>query len=89
VERDAHRIERVGSPLKEGLGGSLWTAAKGLTAAALAGSLVAKGRKGRVATALLGTAGALALRFAVFHAGKASARDPRAVFEQQRSGEGH
>ena len=35
---------------------------------------------------LLGTAGALALRFAVFHAGKASSRDPRATFLQQRGG---
>jgi hypothetical protein len=28
--------------------------------------------------------GALTLRFAVFHAGKASARDPRATFRPQR-----
>ena len=86
VERDVHRIERVGRPLKEGLGGSLWAAAKGLTAAGLAASLLARDRKGKIAAALVGSAGALALRFALFHAGKASARDPRALFGQQRSG---
>jgi hypothetical protein len=37
---------------------------------------------------LLGTAGALALRFALLQAGHRSARDPRATFEQQRAGRG-
>ncbi|HEX7183495.1 MAG TPA: NrfD/PsrC family molybdoenzyme membrane anchor subunit [Thermoanaerobaculia bacterium] len=85
VERDAGRVERVGRPLHEGLSGVLWKAARGLTAASLAASLLpGRSRVKRTAMALLGTAGALALRFAVFQAGKASARDPRATFRQQR-----
>jgi formate-dependent nitrite reductase membrane component NrfD len=45
-------------------------------------------RQARLAAGLLGTAGALALRFGIFHAGKASAADPRASFRQQRAGYG-
>jgi hypothetical protein len=37
---------------------------------------------------VLGTAGALGMRMAIFYAGVASARDPRATFEHQRSGHG-
>jgi formate-dependent nitrite reductase membrane component NrfD len=89
VEREAGRIERVGRPLSEGLSGSLWRAGKALTAASLAASLIpARSKVGRWASALLGTGGALAMRFAVFHAGKQSARDPRAAFHQQRAGHG-
>lgn len=47
-----------------------------------------RARPPRLLTAALGTAAALALRFAVFHLGKASARDPRATFHQQRAGHG-
>ncbi|MGH2749011.1 MAG: NrfD/PsrC family molybdoenzyme membrane anchor subunit [Actinomycetota bacterium] len=85
VEKEADRVERVGKPLKEGLSGSLWKAAKLATAGGLALSLVAsKRRSARLAAGALGTVGALALRFAIFHAGKTSARDPRATFDQQR-----
>jgi formate-dependent nitrite reductase membrane component NrfD len=85
VEREANRIETVGRPLREGLSGTLWSAAKAMTAASLLLSLLpGRSRAKRLAGGLLGTAGALALRFAVFHAGKASARDPRATFHQQR-----
>jgi hypothetical protein len=89
VERDADRVERVGRPFHEGLSGSLWKAAEALTATSLALSLAAgKTRGGRTAAGLLGIAGSIAVRFAVFHAGKASARDPRATFHQQRAGHG-
>jgi formate-dependent nitrite reductase membrane component NrfD len=99
VEREAESAGKVGTPLREGLGGGLWTAAKLATAASLLGSLLprraGRGRREKklgtavkVATGLLGTAGAIALRFAIFHAGKASARDPRATFRQQRAGHG-
>jgi formate-dependent nitrite reductase membrane component NrfD len=89
VERDAGRVERVGRPLREGLSGSLWTASKVLTAGSLVLSLLSRRSRGlRAAAGLLGTAGALALRFSVFHAGKASTRDPRATFHQQRAGGG-
>jgi formate-dependent nitrite reductase membrane component NrfD len=89
VEREANRVERVGRPLRQGLGGSLWRAAKGLTAASLVLSLLpGSSRRRRVAAGVLGTLGSVAVRFAVFHAGKASARDPRATFDQQRAGRG-
>jgi formate-dependent nitrite reductase membrane component NrfD len=88
VESEADRTERVARPLHEGLGGALWRASKALTGASLLLSLLGRRRKARTAAGILGTAGAIALRFAVFHAGKESARDPRATFQHQRSGHG-
>jgi hypothetical protein len=93
VERDAARVDTVAKPLREGVSGGLWKAARALTAASLAlallpGRLAGRSRPLRVAQGLLGTAGAVALRFSVFHAGKASARDPRATFRQQRQRHG-
>jgi formate-dependent nitrite reductase membrane component NrfD len=97
VERETSRVEIVGQPLREGVSGALWQSAKLLTGASLGLSVASLFVKGgsrrqesrrsslRVASAVLGTAGALALRFGVFHAGKASARQPRASFQQQRS----
>jgi formate-dependent nitrite reductase membrane component NrfD len=91
LERDAARVEQVAKPLHEGVSGTLWKSAKVLTAASLALSLLPRPRRRGLARAqqigagLLGTAGAVALRFAVFHAGKASARDPQATFAQQRA----
>lgn len=85
LEREAGKTEAVGRPLREGLAGALWNTAKALTAASLVLSLLpGRSRVKRVAGGLLGTAGAVALRFALFHAGKASARDPRATFHRQR-----
>jgi formate-dependent nitrite reductase membrane component NrfD len=86
VETKAAQVETVAKPLRQGVSGALWKAAKALTAASLALSLL-PGKSGlrRKAVGVFGTAGALALRFAVFHAGKASARDPRATFRQQHS----
>jgi formate-dependent nitrite reductase membrane component NrfD len=87
VERDADRVETVGRPLREGLSGALWKTARALTGASLALSLLpGRSRVKSAAQGALGTAGALALRFAVLHAGRASARDPRAVFHEQRHG---
>jgi hypothetical protein len=89
VQRDADVVERVGKPFHEGVSGALWRASKMLTGASLALSLLpGKARWKRRVGPLLGTTGAVALRFAVFHAGKASTRDPRATFEQQRTGRG-
>jgi formate-dependent nitrite reductase membrane component NrfD len=87
VEHEAGRVAEVARPLRAGLSGGLWQAARLATAASLALSLLPGGsRRKRVAAGLLGAAGAIGLRFAVFHAGKASARDPRATFRQQRAG---
>lgn len=89
LERHVSRIERVGRPLKTRLSGALWKAAKVCTLASLAISLVPrKSRAVRIAGGLLGTAGAVLTRFSLFQGGKASARDPHAVFAQQRAGHG-
>lgn len=86
IEHGTSRVERVGRPLHEGVSGALWTAAKALTAASLLASILpGRSRRRTLAAGLLGTAGALALRFAVVQAGKASAHDPRASFAQQRA----
>jgi formate-dependent nitrite reductase membrane component NrfD len=89
VDAEASRVERVARPLKEGVSGSLWKLAKTLTATSLAVSLLpGHGRTKRALTGVMGTGGALAVRFAMHHAGKASTRDPHATFEQQRAGRG-
>ncbi len=90
VEHEAGRVEEVGRPLHEGLSGTLWKASEALTAASLALALLPgrRSRGRRVVEGALGAAGSLAMRFAVFHAGKASARSPRATFHQQRAGHG-
>jgi formate-dependent nitrite reductase membrane component NrfD len=85
LEADARRIERVGRPLKEGLGGTLWQTSKVLTIASAVLSLMpGASRPKRVIAGILGSAASLCLRLGIFYAGKASARDPRASFEQQR-----
>jgi hypothetical protein len=92
VERTADRVDRIGRPLHDGASGALWRLGKVCTAASLAVSLVpvpTGGRRGRrLLSAVLGSVGSLATRFGLFHAGTASARDPRATFEQQRAGQG-
>jgi formate-dependent nitrite reductase membrane component NrfD len=88
VERAAD--ERIGRPLREGASGALWRTGKVCTGGALVTSLLpvpAAWRPARrIIGAVLATLGSLAMRFAVFHAGKASVRDPRATFEPQRAG---
>jgi hypothetical protein len=88
VEQDAGRVPVVRKPLEEGISGALWKASKALTAAGLVLSLFGRSRRITRTSALLGTAGAIALRFAIFHAGKASARDPHATFQLQRDNSG-
>jgi formate-dependent nitrite reductase membrane component NrfD len=89
VERDAKRIEEVARPLQEGLSGRLWSASTACTVGSLLLSII-PGPAGRVRTAtvgssVLGTIGSAAMRFAIFYAGKASARSPRATFDTQRA----
>lgn len=90
VERDVSAIDEVGRPLRRGVAGTLWRAAQALEVAALFLSVASsrRARRPRALIAALGTAASLALRFAVFHLGKTSARDPRATFRQQRGGHG-
>ena len=86
LEARVSRIERVGRPLARSLSGALWKTAKLCTGASLGISLVRhKSPRLRFAAGILGTAGALLTRFALHHGGKASARDPHAVFAQQRA----
>jgi formate-dependent nitrite reductase membrane component NrfD len=86
VEREASGVERVGRPLSEGVSSTLWKASKFLTSAGLGVSMLGKKKRwaARLSTAL-GVSGALALRFALWQAGRASARDPQATFELQRA----
>lgn len=89
VQRQASEVPEVGRVLQEGVAGSLWKASTVLSGASLALSVLpGEGRAKRILGALLGTAGGLAVRFAVFHAGKASALDPAATFARQRAGYG-
>ncbi len=86
LERDASRLERTGRPLKKGFSGFLWQSAKVLTLAGILLSVApGKGRKKRIASGLISSAASICLRFGLFHAGKASARDPRASFVMQRA----
>jgi formate-dependent nitrite reductase membrane component NrfD len=85
-ERTAGRVPQVAKPLHQGVTGALWKASRIGVAASLAISLWPKApRAVRVIGGALGTLGALATRFGVFHAGKASARDPHATFDWQRA----
>ena len=84
-EHNAEQITRVGRPLKEGVSGQLWKGSKLLSLVGLAlGWLPGNGRGQRTVAALCTAMGALLLRYAITEAGKASARDPRATFQQQR-----
>ena len=85
LEVEANRVKRVGRPLTSGFSGFLWQTAKVLTVAGIILSVTpGKSRGKRIASGIIGTAASLCLRFGIFHAGKASARDPRASFESQR-----
>ena len=87
VERQVGTPEIVSAPLRHGVSGALWRAAKIFVASSLALSLLPESRPVRRAAGWLGTLGTLALRFGVVRAGRISARDPRATFAQQRAAE--
>lgn len=89
VEREVGGSPRSKRPYEEGASGAMWRAAKVATAASLLTWLLpGRSRGKRVAAGALGTVGTLLVRFAVWQVGKASARDPRATFTQQRAGRG-
>jgi formate-dependent nitrite reductase membrane component NrfD len=80
VGKEAARVESVGEPLRSGPSGALWRASQVASVTGLALTLIpGSSRDRRMLSGVFGTAGSLALRFGVFHAGKASARDPRAA----------
>jgi formate-dependent nitrite reductase membrane component NrfD len=85
TERMIRRVGFVAEPYEQGKSGRLMKAARGLTAAGVGLSLL--GRRSRLARAGAGAAyvaGSLALRFGVFEAGLASARDPKYTVVPQR-----
>jgi formate-dependent nitrite reductase membrane component NrfD len=88
LEREAAEVPRVARPLRAGVSSAMWRASQALSAAGLAASVLSRRPSVRRAAGLLGTLGALSLRFAVMQAGRASARDPHATFDQQRAGRG-
>ena len=86
VERETGRVPQVAKPLREGATGALWTAAKVLSATSLVLTLIpGKSQRMRKVSGAVGTLASIAIRFAIFHAGKRSAADPRATFHLQRS----
>ena len=86
MEHEVSSVPQVGRVYREGVAGALWKAATIATASSLAIALLpGQSRAKRAAAGVLGTIGAVCLRFAVFHAGRASALDPRATFRQQRA----
>jgi hypothetical protein len=89
LEKQVSRTERVGEPLNGGISGSLWKTSTALGVVGLVLSLLpGQSRAKSIVSGLVGTSGGLCTRFAVFEAGKASARDPHATFAQQREGGG-
>jgi formate-dependent nitrite reductase membrane component NrfD len=86
TERSIATVPEAARPLNEGFSGSLWKAAKVLTAASLMVSLIpgTNPRLRRVA-GVLGTLGSICLRFGIHYAGQQSAMNPRATFHQQRA----
>lgn len=79
VERGAFAAS-VGAPLREGRSGRLHLASWWLGAASLASTLLGRPRL----AGALGTAAAIAARFAIVDAGRASAADPHATLAEQR-----
>lgn len=84
-----HRIEHghglLSEPYLTGRGGTLLQMARGLTAAGMVGSLVSRRNRSRsVVSGALATAGSVCLRFGVFQAGIASAKDPKYTVVPQR-----
>jgi formate-dependent nitrite reductase membrane component NrfD len=89
IEKQVATVASAVKPLRSGFSGFLWQTGKVLSAASLVLSLVpSKDRRLLRATGVLGTAGAICLRFGIHYAGTRSARDPHATFDQQRAGQG-
>jgi len=78
LEREAHAVPGAIRPLRDGFSGTLWNAATICAVAGLAVSAIpGNHRAKRIATGVLGLAGGVAVRFAIFYGGKRSAREAR------------
>lgn len=87
VERAADAAG-VAQPLRTGASSAWWRASKWLGAASLVATAWPSRHRARsVIAGALGTAAAIAARFAIVEAGRASAADPRATFDLQRRGQ--
>lgn len=85
MERSTRENEDAVSAVKQGRGGTLWTAAKVTLVAGVAVSLVpGRSPAKRMLGGALTTVGALCLRFALMETGKAAAREPQATVRPQR-----
>jgi hypothetical protein len=85
AETMERQLGDIGEPYRKGLAGSLSMIAKVVTGTGAAVMAVGgRHRWGRVGGGALIAAGAAFTRFAVFEAGKESARDPKYVVGQQR-----
>lgn len=79
------RLGMVGEPYRQGRSGGLIKVAGVLTLAGAAGALVSgRSRAGSVVSGVALLAGSLCTRFGVFHAGSASAEDPKYTVVPQR-----
>lgn len=88
VEKEP-RTPEVRRALTEGGAEKMWRAGKALSLASLALALTpARYRRLHLASAVLATAGVLTKKWAVYAAGRPSARNPRATIEMQRQGHG-
>jgi formate-dependent nitrite reductase membrane component NrfD len=86
LDREASAIERVGAPLREGSSGALWRASKGAAVLGLVATLIGdRSTSSRWVGAILAIGSSLAMRVAIWRGGRASARDPRATFDQSRA----
>ena len=86
AEREAKRVAEVGAALEKGPGAGMWKLSTAATLASLAISALPGGGRGvRALQAAMGLAGSWALKAGVFEAGRASARNSRALFEQQKA----
>jgi formate-dependent nitrite reductase membrane component NrfD len=86
MERQASEVERVGLPFRQGVSGAMWRTAAVLEAASVVLTLLpGRSKAKRITAGLLGTFGSMLMRFSIEQLGRASARDPRASFHQQRA----
>ncbi|MBN8470824.1 polysulfide reductase NrfD [Corallococcus exiguus] len=89
VELEARQVVEVGKPLRTGVSGALWMLSRTCSLAGLVMDVLpGRARWKQVTADVLSTVGAVAARYAVIQAGRASARNPQATFQGQRQGLG-
>jgi formate-dependent nitrite reductase membrane component NrfD len=85
IQRMQHRLGMLAEPYQQGMPGRLMKAARNATVAGAVLSVL--GRRSRLLRAAAGAsfvAGSVTLRFGIFEAGRASARDPKYVVVPQK-----